>query len=295
MSVINTLVRPADSNDHRQLSNLIFHETRLHRHLDWRSPLDWLGGPFYWALDDRGRIDAALACPPEAPGAHWIRFFAHNGSWSADNAWSLLWHEARKTVARTGGGAVAAIVMQPWFEQLLAHSGFETRQGIVMLEWAYQPWARKEAAGVQIRKMTEADLPCIETIDLSAFGVLWHNPIDTLRAAFSKALFASIAEGDRGIIGYQITTGERQRAHLARLAVTPAAQGHGIGRFLVGDLLTRLLDHGIGKLSVNTQSDNGSSLALYKKLGFTRTGEQYPVYVFDVNSMEASWQNESIR
>lgn len=125
--------------------------------------------------------------------------------------------------------------------------------------------------------------------------MLWHNPIDTLRAAFSKALFASIAEGDRGIIGYQITTGERQRAHLARLAVTPAAQGHGIGRFLVGDLLTRLLDHGIGKLSVNTQSDNGSSLALYKKLGFTRTGEQYPVYVFDVNSMEASWQNESIR
>ncbi len=63
----------------------------------------------------------------------------------------------------------------------------------------------------------------------------------------------------------------------------------------MGGLLTRLLDYGIGKLSVNTQSDNGSSLALYEKMGFTRTGERYPVYVFDVNTMEASWQNESIR
>jgi hypothetical protein len=44
--VINTLVRPADSTDHQQLSNLIFFEARLHRHLDWRSPLDWLGEPF---------------------------------------------------------------------------------------------------------------------------------------------------------------------------------------------------------------------------------------------------------
>ncbi|HNQ95757.1 MAG TPA: GNAT family N-acetyltransferase [Anaerolineales bacterium] len=293
--MINTFVRHADSHDHQKLSNLIFYETRLHRHLDWRSPLDWLGSPFYWAIDDRGRIDAALACPPEAPGAHWIRFFVHSGNWTADNAWSLLWHEARETVARSGGVTVAAIVMQPWFERALAQSGFETRQDIVMLEWKYQPWARKEARGVQIRKMTEADLLSIEKIDLSAFGVLWHNPIDTLRAAFSKALFASVAEDDREILGYQITTGEKQRAHLARLAVTPAAQGRGVGGFLVGGLLTRLLDYGIGKLSVNTQSDNGSSLALYEKMGFTRTGERYPVYVFDVNTMEASWQNESIR
>jgi ribosomal protein S18 acetylase RimI-like enzyme len=280
--VINTLVRPADLNDHRKLSNLIFYETRLHRHLDWRSPLEWLGSPFYWALDDGGRIDAALACPPEAPGAHWIRFFVHSGNWTADNAWSLLWHEARETVARNGGTTVAAIVMKPWFEPVLAHSGFETRQGIVMLEWRYQPWIRKEADGVQIRKMIEADLPSVEKIDLTAFGALWHNPMDTLRAAFSQALFASVAEDDQGIIGYQITTGGGQRAHLARLAVEPDGQGRGIGRFLVGDLLTRLVNHGIGKLSVNTQSDNYSSLALYESMGFIRTGERYPVYTFDV-------------
>jgi hypothetical protein len=51
--IINPLVRPADLNDHQQLSNLIFFETRLHRHLDWRSPLELLGAPFYWGFGGR--------------------------------------------------------------------------------------------------------------------------------------------------------------------------------------------------------------------------------------------------
>jgi len=280
--VINTLVRPADPKDHKQLSNLIFFETRMHRHLDWRQPLEWLGNPFYWALDDGGQIGAALACPPEAPGAFWIRFFVHSGGWNAENAWNMLWQTAREDIAHAGGNTVAAIVMQPWFRPVLAASGFENRQGIVMLEWRYQPWAGKEADGIRIRKMIEADLPIVEETDAVAFGMLWHNPIVTLRAAFSQALLASVAEDERGIVGYQITTGGGQRAHLARLAVNPSVQGRGIGGFLVSDLLRRLVNHGIGKLSVNTQSDNASSLALYEKLGFARTGEQYPVYVFDV-------------
>jgi len=288
--VINTLVRPADSKDHQQLSNLIFFETRLHRHLDWRSPLDWLGDPFYWALDEGGHITAALACPTEGTGVAWIRLFVYAGRWSAENSWNLLWSTAMEEVARAGGATVAAIAMQPWFQSALAASGFENRQQIVMLEWRYQPWAerarvepgRNEADGVRIRKMTEADLPQIEKLDAASFHPLWHNPLGTLRKAFMQSLFAIVVEDDRGIVGYQITTGGRGHAHLARLAVHPNAQGREIGKFLLSDLFTRLTQNGIGKLSVNTQNDNLPSLRLYQKMGFVRTGEQYPVFVFDV-------------
>jgi ribosomal protein S18 acetylase RimI-like enzyme len=55
-----------------------------------------------------------------------------------------------------------------------------------------------------------------------------------------------------------------------------------VGRALLGDLFTRLVNDGMFKLSVNTQSDNVVSLNLYQKMGFVRTGEQYPVYIFDV-------------
>jgi len=280
--VINALVRPADSKDHHQLSNLIFFETRLHRHLDWRSPLDWLGNPFYWALDEGGHITAALACPTEATGIAWIRLFVYAGRWSAENAWTLLWSTAMEEVARAGGAAVAAIAMQPWFQNVLAASGFENRQQIVMLEWRYQPWAEREADGVQIRKMTEADLLDVERIDAASFRPLWHNPLETLHKAFMQSLFATVVEDDRGIIGYQLTTGNGQRAHLARLAVHPHVQGRDIGRFMLSDLFTRLTQNGISKLSVNTQNDNLPSLRLYQKMGFVRTGEQYPVFVFDV-------------
>ena len=280
--MINTLVRPATLNDHQQLSNLIFFETRLHRHLDWRTPLEWLGAPFFWTLEEGGQIVAALACPTEAKGIAWVRLFVHAGRWSAENAWNALWDTARHEMARAGGAKVAAIAMHPWFQTVLAGSGFENRQNIVMLEWQYQPWARREAEGVRIRKMEPDDLPAVEQADTAAFPPLWQNPLETIRRAYAQAMIATVAEDERGIAGYQISTGGRLRAHLARLAVHPSVQGHGVGHALVGDLFARLTQYGISKLSVNTQSDNSTSLNLYKKMGFFRTGEQYPVYTFDV-------------
>jgi ribosomal protein S18 acetylase RimI-like enzyme len=280
--VINSLVRPVDLSDHQQLSNLIFFETHIHRHLDWRSPLEWLGAPFYWALEEGRFITAALACPAEVPGIAWVRLFVYAGHRSADHAWTLLWSTAKEEIARAGGATVAAIAMQTWFQQSLAASGFENHQQIVMLEWQHQPWVSSGANEIRIRKMTDADLYQVVDTDNAAFDPLWHNSLDTIRLAFSQSLIGTVAENSQGIVGYQISTGHGQRAHLARLAVRPEVQGHGVGRALLSDLFNRVTQNGIARLSVNTQSDNAMSLSLYKKMGFQRTGEEYPVYTFKV-------------
>lgn len=285
--MINTHVRPADPGDHQQLSNLIFFESRLHRHLDWRSPLEWLGAPFYWALEDSGQITAALACPIEAVGIAWVRLFVFTGRWSAESAWLLLWAAARQEIAQAGGAKVAAIAIQPWFQDVLSASGFENRQQIVMLEWrgfASPPQPLFQASGIRIRKMTAKDLPEVEKTDAASFDPLWQNPLETLQRAFAQALYATVAENENGIIGYQISTGGGQRAHLARLAVHPVVQGKGAGRALLSDLFRYTTYSGIARLSVNTQSDNQASLSLYQHMGFIRTGEQYPVYTFDVSA-----------
>jgi ribosomal protein S18 acetylase RimI-like enzyme len=276
------MVRTADLNDHQQLSNLIFFENRIHRHLDWRSPLEWLGDSYYWALEEGRQITAALACPTEVDGIAWVRLFVSTGRWSPENAWDLLWSTARETIMSTGGATVAAIAMQPWFQKVLADSSFENRQQIVMLEWQSQPWISNEAAGVRVRRMTEADLPDVTKADNAAFVPLWHNSLDTLHHAFSQALTATVAESKDGIVGYQLTTGHGQRAHLARLAVHPSMQGRGVGRVLLSDLFAYLRRIGTTRLSVNTQNDNKVSLKLYKYMGFNRTGEEYPVYTYKV-------------
>lgn len=280
--MINSLVRTADINDYQQLSNLIFFESHLHRHLDWRSPLEWLGAPFYWALEEGRQITAALACPIEVEGIAWLRLFVYAERWSPEDAWTLLWQTARQTIGELGGGTVAAIAMQPWFQKLLAGSNFENRQQIVMLEWQHRPWLSSQPDGVRVRRMTEADLPAVAQTDHASFDQLWHNSFETLQRAYSQALYATVAESKEEVIGYQLSTGHGQRAHLARLAVHPAMQGHGVGRGLLSDLFSFLKRNGISRLSVNTQSDNKVSLNLYKNMGFNRTGEEYPVYTFEV-------------
>jgi ribosomal protein S18 acetylase RimI-like enzyme len=282
--VINSMVRTADLNDHQQLSNLIFFETRLHRHLDWRSPIEWLGDPYYWALDEGRQITAALACPTEVDGIAWVRLFVYTGHWLPEDAWSLLWGTAREAIVQTGGATVAAIAMQPWFQKILADSNFENRQQIVMLDWHNQPLTANKVEGIRIRRMTEADIPAVTRVDNAAFEPLWHNSLDTLQRAFSQALTVTVAESKAGIIGYQLTTGHGQRAHLARLAVHPTMQGHGVGRALLNDLFAYLTHTGTTRLSVNTQSDNKFSLKLYENMGFHRTGEEFPVYTFKVSA-----------
>ena len=195
------------------------------------------------------------------------------------------WQTAKDEISQFGGARVAVIAMQPWLQQILTAGDFKNIQQIVMLEWhgsASQPRAGSEAQGIHIRRMIEADLPDVAKTDAESFDPLWQNSLGTLRRAYAQSLIATVAENAEGIVGYQLSTGSGQRAHLARLAVNTSMQGRGIGRALLGDLFAKLEDHGIFRLSVNTQSDNIVSLSLYHKMGFVRTGEQYPVYIYDV-------------
>lgn len=276
-------VRRAREQDRRPISNLLFYEANTHRHLDWRSALDWIGSPHYWVLEDDHRILAALACPQDPPRVGWLRFFGYQPALSAAEAWRALWETARCEIAQTDPGMqVAAIVLKPWVRELLLSSGFEAKQDIVLLRLNLRSAVLPPPfAGVSIRPMQPADLLAVTAVDRAAFGYFWHNSQDTLRSALSEALYATVAENAAGmVLGYQISTGTPSHAHLARLAVRPEAQGKGIAKTLIGDLAERLRLQKLESLSVNTQADNAASLALYQKIGFVRTGERFPVLVY---------------
>jgi len=280
--VINAQVRPADPSDRQRLSNLIFFETRSHRHLDWRQPLDWLGDKYFWMAESGSQATAALICSEETNGIAWVRLFVHAGYWSADNAWTMLWSTARDEIMHSGGAKVGAIVQHTWFRKVLEFSGFETHQSIVNYERSNQLSVFHAAEDVRIRPMTEADLPEVAVVDSESFAPLWRNSEDTLRVALSHAVSAMVAEDEHGVIGYQVTTGNGIRAHLARLAVSPSMQNRGVGRALLRNLFSFVERNGYVNLSVNTQSDNSTSMKLYEGTGFRRVGEMYPVYTFDV-------------
>ena len=284
MIEVNLQVRPAVLQDQHQIANLMFFETHVHRHLDWRAPLEWLGSPYYWVVEDNGRVLAVLACPQDPDGVAWVRLFAHVRQISLDDAWAVLWDTAQRDIGQRGGATVALIAMHNWLSDLLVKNGFSHKQDIIMLEWKDSDVPEQILIeGIKIRKMYPADLPEVAKLDAFAFMPLWQNPLHALEKALPQATSATIAEDDRGLVGYQISTANPFGAHLARLAVRPDAQQRGIGTLIVADLIRRLKNKSIARLTVNTQSDNHASLALYKKMGFVVTGEKFPVYCFTVS------------
>ncbi|MGD0752515.1 MAG: GNAT family N-acetyltransferase [Anaerolineales bacterium] len=276
-------MRPAILPDQRQIANLMHFSPTIHRHLDWRYPLDWIGSPPFFVLENQGQIISALACPPDPPSMAWVRLFVNSGKLPLDESWRTLWNVARLDLALKQGFTVAAIVLQDWYRSLLIASGFFNRQSIVMLERDAQVSLDISLpAGFLIRGMLQFDLPAVADVDAVAFEPLWQNSLPSLERAYPQAVLATVAEADGQILGYQLSTRNPLGAHLARLAVRPEMQGRGLGRALIADLIQQAERHGMYHLTVNTQSDNLSSLALYKKIGFSETGERYPVYQLQV-------------
>lgn len=279
-------VRRAVEWDHDRIASLIYYESNSHRHLDWHSPLEWIGSPYYWVREEGGNITAALSCPEDPPHVAWIRFFGYYQYLSSTQAWTSLWNAACEEMELANQQTyVSAIVVKQWFQSLLVSSGFELKQNIVLLELKREDVRAFPAPyGIRIRSMLDEDLPVVARVDLKAFGQFWHNTEKVLQRARLQCASATVAEDDSGVIGYQLSTKNPFGAHLARLGVLPEAQGRGVGLALVNQLIQTLNAGQFSKLSVNTQADNIASLSLYKKMGFIRTGEQFPVFVYSINT-----------
>ncbi len=277
-------VRPAVLTDQHPIANLIHFSSHIHRHLDWRGPLDWIGSPPFFVLESQGQVAAALGCPPDPPTVAWVRLFVNSGKIPIQEAWQMLWDKARAELAHKGQFVTAAIVLQDWLQNLLLSSGFTSRQSIVMLERDGGPPAEMALLPeISLRAMMPFDLPAVAEVDASAFELLWQNVLPVLERAYPQALWATVAETDGQVIGYQLSTRNQLGVHLARLAVRPAVQGKGLGYALVADLIEQAGRRGISHLTVNTQDDNATSLALYQRMGFRETGERYPVYQMQVS------------
>jgi ribosomal protein S18 acetylase RimI-like enzyme len=274
-------VREATREDQKELANLIHFGTFVHRHLDWRPPLEWLDNQPFLVLEKDGRIVGALACPPDPASVVWIRLFVALDDRDLLGIWKQLWSGAQAMFPPVPHLEVAAIPLQKWFQKLLEKSHFKSSTRVVMLIWDNGEIPEKQPPpSVDLRPMNIDDLVRVEQLDKLSFGSIWHNSRLSLEYAFRQAAIATIAEIEDELVGYQISTGMQMGGHLARLAIHPAYQRQGIGYRILRDLMVQFKQRGAFRITVNTQEDNTGSIALYENAGFTRTGEIYPVYLY---------------
>jgi ribosomal protein S18 acetylase RimI-like enzyme len=277
------IIRQVRQADERQISNLVQFGTYVHQHLDWCQPVEWIGHQPYVVAEWNYGLLAALACPPDPENIAWIRLFAVNSIITVQEAWAALWASVCEQLA-SRNMTIAAIPVREWFQGILESSLFEHTNDVVMLKWErFTSNPCLDEPVYKIRGMKFEDLSAVREVDNQAFAPLWQNSKGLLEVAWTKSAISTVAETQEGILGYQISTASPLGGHLARLAVLPKWQGQGVGYALIQHLLHLFNLWGTLRVTVNTQTDNAASLALYEKVGFQRTNETYPVYQLNLD------------
>ncbi len=278
----NIFLRQAELKDLEKLTRFINIAPHMYRHLDWCPPLDWLGHQPFYVIDSDEGFQAAMAFPQDPAGIAWIRLFTCAPQVDPAAAWQMLFARGMQDTPHNPRPLIGALGLNNWILKVLDQAGFETYQHIVSLARDLQtplPEANHNWQ-VFVRPMEETDLPVVAAIDAAAFEPIWQNSADQIRLSFYQSVYCTVAEIANEIVGFQICTSNLFSAHLARLAVRPDMQHARIGFTLVYDALHKFRQDRLWQLTVNTQDNNHSSLALYQQAGFELTGEQYPVLLY---------------
>jgi ribosomal protein S18 acetylase RimI-like enzyme len=273
--------RPARPNDRHKLDRFLSAARQVHNHLDWQPPQAWLGQqPFHLAFVGDTMV-GVFAAPPDPPDASWVRLAAVEGEASSGPVLDALWMAAYQTLSELKVLQVTCMLLEVWLRPHLERWGFGPLVDVVVLR---RPRLARlgtqslpDPATLRLRPATPDDLTPMASVDNAAFAPPWQYSPAVLRQAMMQSTLVTVAELEGQIVGYQISSGGREGAHLARLAVIPGLQGRGIGRRLTVHMLDYFEKRGAPKVTVNTQRDNAASLKVYHDLGFELTGEYYVV------------------
>lgn len=271
-------VSATSSSDKPALERMIDAARWRHLHLDWFDPLLLIEEPPFLKLSNGRTLVACLACPPEIPRRAWIRVLAISRAVGLSQAWDHLWPAAVQHAGKAGLNTIDVLLSARWMVPLLESAGFEAADEVVFLELEDMRPSPSPLPQAAIRTITPDDLPALLRLDTQAFPEPWRMSGRSLRAACSGAAYASLAEDQGEIVGYQITSRSPYSAHLSRLAVAANRTRRGLGTALTLDAMRTLHQQAPLRWTVNTQASNQPALALYQRLGFRLSGARYPMH-----------------
>jgi len=255
-------------------------EIRVHAHLDWIDPLTYLDSGDGYILYKEDEIAAVGILPNDPAGAIWCRAFFHTRNIPLSEIWGEFWEQYLK-VSYLKGTVIGIMELNNALKPALLELGFTEPVNVVYLHRSLSKMDLTDRSDDAICKLTPEMAGSVEQIDKICFPPLWQFPYASIEKGLSiPGICTSISDGKK-IVGYQISNYGYSNLHLARLAVLPEARGKGFARRLVQDLFNRAIDNFVFNISVNTQSDNLSSLRLYKSLGFDLGTQKVSILTYE--------------
>ncbi|MCI0395072.1 MAG: GNAT family N-acetyltransferase [Chloroflexi bacterium] len=282
-NVATAVTRMATRGDAGQITRLFQVAAYTHTHADWHLPVDWLETPGFVVTERENRsgeqeLLACLAATADPLPAAWVRLAALN---DPSETLATMMAAVLSYLRALGVTELGWLAVEEWPDRWLPALGFSHQNWITTFVKYGHDLPPLPESRVTIRPATPADMPALATIEQEAFKPLWRHSAETLALAFQQSLSFDVAELDGRIAGFQYSARGQSRgsAHLVRITVTPAAQHAGVGSALMKTAIEGYQRHGVKRVSLNTQVDNLASHRLYQKFGFSRTGDQLPVWV----------------
>jgi ribosomal protein S18 acetylase RimI-like enzyme len=176
-----------------------------------------------------------------------------------------------------------------WLDPYLRDEGYRAVDEVITLErspararaplFARAPAVTSaDAQSMRIRAAAPADAASVQSVDARAFLDPWRYAPATVALELAMASVARIAHDGGRVVGYASAVVREGGGHINRIAVDPAAQGRGLGKALLADMIDQLVLCGASRITLNTQRSNVVSQRLYRAFGFRGLGAPLKVY-----------------
>jgi ribosomal-protein-alanine N-acetyltransferase len=232
-----------------------------------------LADDLFVAIEHSGIIvGALLACPDRSPVA-WVRLAVLDDALDVGEWLNLALPPVLDSLRRRRMQKLAWMDYGGWAGPHLGARGFKRFTEVITLVKLDRDLPDTGAVDARTRLAWGADSPAIVAVDRAAFTPHWWHSESTIRRRTATSSHLAVAELAGEVVGYAEGELRLPAAHLNRIAVHPAHQGHGIGTLLLRDTLRAFWRCGAEHVTLNTQTDNRCSQRLYRRFGFEPTGD----------------------
>jgi ribosomal-protein-alanine N-acetyltransferase len=138
---------------------------------------------------------------------------------------------------------------------------------------------------IRVEPMRAADLEAVLEIERASFQTPWSRQAFLHELQRNRVAELWVARGERGpeaasrIVGYLCLWAVADEVHVTNLAVHPDWRGGGVGRKLLGTLLTHHRTLGARRAFLEVRPGNAEARRLYGSLGFKEVGRRRGYYV----------------
>ncbi len=127
--------------------------------------------------------------------------------------------------------------------------------------------------GIEIRRFRRSEVEAVTELEKLIFADPWTKNAFRREAEGGRESWSRVAidDGTGSVLGYMVAWVVADEAHLANLAVAPAARGRGVAQRLLDDLIAESARRKARMIALEVRRSNVAAQGLYRKNGFYTT------------------------